>query len=265
MIDDNSPVTEEELHAYVDGELPSDRKQAVASWLAEHPEQAALVAGWRAQAEAIRARYGAVVEEPVPARLTLDQIIRRDRASSRSWFAMAAAAATVTFVIGGSAGWVARGASIATPSGFESITSDAIEAHKLYVVEVRHPVEVPGNERAHMTAWLTKRVGYQQRIPDLESAGLKLVGGRLLPGPTGAAAAFYMYEGPSGERFTLYCSKSITPETALRYKKANALAAVYWVDDNHAYVVSGPADRDRLEKITKMIYEQIEKTGAKKS
>jgi len=265
MTDDNSPVTEEELHAYVDGELPADRKHAVASWLAEHPEQAALVAGWRAQAEAIRARYGAVADEPVPVRLKLDQIIRQDRAAGRSWFAMAAAAATVAFVIGGSAGWVARGASIVAPSSFDTITADAIEAHKLYVVEVRHPVEVPGNERAHMTAWLTKRVGYQQRIPNLESAGLKLVGGRLLPGPTGAAAAFYMYEGSSGERFTLYCSKAITPETALRFKEANRFAAIYWVDDDHAYVVSGPADRDRLEKITKMIYEQVEKTGAKKS
>ncbi len=34
------------------------------------PSEAALVAAWRAQAEAIRARYGAVAEEPVPARLS---------------------------------------------------------------------------------------------------------------------------------------------------------------------------------------------------
>ena len=47
------------------------------------------------------------------------------------------------------------------------------------VVEVRHPVEVPGSERTHMTQWLTKRLGYEQRIPDLQSIGLKLVGGRL--------------------------------------------------------------------------------------
>ena len=55
-------------------------------------------------------------------------------------------------------------------------------------------------------------------FPNLQSIGLKLVGGRLLPGPTGAAAAFYMYEGPSGERFTIYCAKAASPETALRYK-----------------------------------------------
>ena len=31
MIDRNSPVTEDELHAYVDGELPADRSEVVAA------------------------------------------------------------------------------------------------------------------------------------------------------------------------------------------------------------------------------------------
>ena len=95
--------------------------------------------------------------------------------------------------------------------------------------------------------------------------GLKLVGGRLLPGPTGEAAAFYMYEGQSGERFTIYCAKAASPETALRYKDEDRVAAFYWVDDKIAYVVSGPADRDRLEQVTKAVYEQIDKTGSRKS
>ncbi len=260
----DSPVTEEELHAYVDGELPADRKEAVAAWLAAHPEQAATVAAWQAQAESIRARYGAVANEPVPERLKLDQVIRRDRASGRSWAALAAAAATIAFVVGGAAGWMAHGASAAAPTDFDTYTAEALDAYKLYVVEVRHPVEVPGSERAHMTQWLSKRLGSELRIPDLQSIGLKLIGGRLLPGPTGAAA-FYMYEGPSGERFTIYCSKAAAPETALRYRSDESFAAFYWVDDKVAYVVSGPADRDRLEKVTKSVYEQVDKTGAKKS
>jgi anti-sigma factor RsiW len=85
MIDRDSPVTEDELHAYIDGELPGDRMEAVASWLAAHPEQAALVASWRAQAESIQARYGAAAEEPVPERLKLDQVVKQDRANGRSW------------------------------------------------------------------------------------------------------------------------------------------------------------------------------------
>src|SRR5215470_15853820 len=124
MIDRDSPVTEDELHAYIDGELPVDRKEAVASWLAAHPEQAALVASWRAQAESVRARYGAVVEEPVPKRLKLDQVLKRDRANGRSWAAMAAAAAVVAFVVGGAAGWMARGASAAGPAGSDVFATE---------------------------------------------------------------------------------------------------------------------------------------------
>jgi anti-sigma factor RsiW len=93
---------------------------------------------------------------------------------------------------------------------------------------------------------------------------LKLVGGRLLPGPDGAAA-FYMYEGPSGERFTIYCSKTNSPATALRNKDSDRAAAFLWIDDKRAYVVSGPANRERMETVTKAIYEQVEKPEPRKS
>ncbi len=263
MIDRDSPVTEEELHALVDGELPADRQEAVATWLSKHPDHAALVAAWRTQADSIRARYGAVAQEPVPERLKLDQMMRRDRSSGRTWAALASAAAIIAFVIGGGVGWMARGAAATGPSSFDLFAGEALDAYKLYVVEVRHPVEVPGSERAHMTQWLSKRLGSELRVPDLQSIGLNLVGGRLLPGPTGAAA-FYMYEGASGERFTIYCAKAGTPETALHYKTEASFGAFYWVDDKIAYVVSGPADRDRLEKVTKTIYEQVDKSDARK-
>jgi len=263
MIDRDSPVTEDELHAYIDGELPAERKAAIATWLSEHPEQAALVASWRAQAEAIRARYGAVVEEAVPERLKLDQVLKRDRKNGRSWAAMAAAAVLVAFVGGGAAGWMARGASAAAPTGFDVFASEALDAYKLYVVEVRHPVEVPGSERAHMTQWLSKRLGEDLRVPELQTIGLKLVGGRLLPGPTGAAA-FYMYENPSGERFTIYCAKADQASSAFRYVSDDKFAAFYWADEKIAYVVSGPADRQQLEAVTKAVYEQIDKSAAKK-
>lgn len=252
-----TPV-QDELHAYADGELPPERREAVAAWLAAHPEQAALVAGWQAQAEAIRARYAAVADEPLPARLRLDAVLRGERNGRRRWVAFAAAAALAAFLVGGATGWFA--ASAAAPIG-GSLTADALEAHRLYVVEVRHPVEVPGSERAHMAQWLSKRLGYPQRIPDLHALGLTLVGGRLLPGPTGAAA-FYMYEGRNGERFTLYCAKAMRPDSAPRFTTGQQYAAYSWADGKSAYVVSGPADRARLQQVGEAVYEQIEKNAA---
>ncbi len=268
MTDHDKPVTDEELHAYVDGVLPDDRKEAVATFLAANPDAAALVAAWRAQADAIRARYGAVADEPVPERLQLDRIIAGDILASRRGstpFRIAAAAAVLLAFAGGAgAGWTLRGAPDHAPSGFDRMTAQALDAYRLYVVEVRHPVEVPGAEAAHLRQWLSKRVGYELRIPDLSTLGLKLVGGRLLPGPTGSAAAFYMYENAAGERYTVYCAKASDGETALRFKTGEQYAAVTWVDDSLGYVVSGPSDRDKLEKVAKNIYDQVDKGPEKK-
>ena len=69
MTDRDQIISEDELHAYVDGELPADRRGAVEAWLATHADDAAHVAAWRAQAEIIRKRYGGVANEVPPKRL----------------------------------------------------------------------------------------------------------------------------------------------------------------------------------------------------
>jgi len=63
MTDPHIPVTEDELHAYVDNELPAERRGDVEAWLAAHPDEAARVQSWRTMAEALHARYDSVVDE----------------------------------------------------------------------------------------------------------------------------------------------------------------------------------------------------------
>jgi anti-sigma factor RsiW len=245
-------VAADELHAYVDGMLPADRKDAVEAWLSAHPEDAARVAEWRALSESVRQRYGSVAEEPVPARFDLAKLTR----SRTPWRAIAAAA-VLAAAVGGVAGWVGRAASAPRPpTSVEVSIAEALSAHKLYVAEVRHPIEVRAAEQ-HLIPWLSKRVGTNLRIPDLKEYSLQLLGGRLLPGPIGPAALF-MYESPSGERFTIYCSRSKKARTALRYQSGGDVAAMHWVESEIGYVVSGPDDRDRLAKIAQTAYEQME-------
>jgi hypothetical protein len=71
MTDPKIPVTEDELHAYVDNELPGERRGDVEAWLAAHSEDAERVQSWRTMAEALHARYDAVANEPVPKRLEI--------------------------------------------------------------------------------------------------------------------------------------------------------------------------------------------------
>ncbi len=252
MTDQHSPVTEDELHALVDGELPAERRAAVEAWLANHPDEAALVASWRAQAEMIRARYAPIGNETVPSRLNVDTLTR----GRRRWTSIAAAAAIMAFLVGGIAGWMARGASAAAPDSFETFIEDAFSAHKLYINEVRHPIEVRANED-HLLPWLSRRVGTTLRAPDLGGFGLSLLGGRLLPSVNGPAALF-MYENGGGERFTLYCSKLKAPRSALRYTGGDNVAAVHWVEGDYGYALVGPAEKLKLKSMARAAYEQME-------
>jgi anti-sigma factor RsiW len=255
MVDRDLPVTDDELHAYVDAELPPNRRNTVEAWLAAHPDDAARVASWRAHAELIRVRYGGAARSPVPARLDLARLARAER----KWTWMAAAAVVCAFMVGGATGWFGRGALVSAPvPAARTVTAEALDAHKLYVAEVRHPIEVPA-EASHLLPWLSRRVGSTLRAPDLATFGLKLMGGRLLPGTSGKPAAMFMYESTSGDRYTLYCARSAAPETALHYNVAGQVAAVYWGDGDVGFVVSGPADRERLIKIAQAAYEQLDR------
>jgi anti-sigma factor RsiW len=254
MTNPRIPVTEDELHAYVDNELPAERRGDVEAWLAAHPDDAGRVRSWLAMADVLHARYDAVADEAVPKRLDIEQLVRQPRKLIYG----AIAATLAAFIAGGGIGWIAHGAA-AAPSAVQSFTLDAMDAHRLYVVEVRHPVEVPGDERAHLQAWLTKRCGWEVRAPELSAAGLKLVGGRLLPGPTGLPASFLMYESASGERFTVYASKAQAETTQMRYAAQGNEGALFWADRGVGYVVSGVSDRNRLTQIAQAVYDQMEK------
>jgi anti-sigma factor RsiW len=255
MTEPRMPVAEDELHAYVDNELPAERRSDVEAWLATHPDEAERVQSWRSMAELLHARYDSIADEPVPRRLEIDRLTQ----TPRRWMVGAIAATLVAFIAGGSVGWLAHGAS-ASPTAFQNFTVDALDAHRLYVVEVRHPVEVEGSEKAHLQQWLSKRVGYAIKAPELEGTGLKLVGGRLLPGPE-APAAFLMYESPTGERYTLYTSRAATDTTQMRYASQDKDGALFWAEKGVGYVLSGPTDKDRLNQVARLVYDQTEKTG----
>jgi anti-sigma factor RsiW len=248
------PVTEDELHAFVDNELPADRRPAAEDWLETHPEDAARVAAWRRIGEAMQRRYGAVADEAIPARLDLDRIASKPR---RRIVAIAAAV-LLAFAVGGGIGWFAHNASAA---GFappvEPVTAmreEALAAHRLYIAELRHPVEVRAEEN-HLLPWLSRRIGTTLRSPDLTKYDFKLLGGRLLPGVS-APAALLMYENSAGERVTLYATPLNTARTSFRYQQVDKFASIHWVAENYGWVVCGPADKPRLKSIAMAAIEQ---------
>lgn len=253
MSERDIPVTEDELHAYVDDQLPAERRAAVESWLAAHPVDAERVRGWRALRDEIRDRYGRVIDEPVPRRLDLDRLLTR---RPRHLIFGAAAAVLLAFVVGSGAGWMAHAAFATEVGASEALRDDAVIAHKLYTQERRHPIEVSGSEE-HLLPWLSRRVGVTLHAPDLTALNFRLMGGRLLPGPT-APAALFMYENDAGDRVTLYCTPLKVPTAGMVYKEEEGAGSVVWAHDDFGWVISGPAKREMLKAVATAAYTQLE-------
>lgn len=253
MTGDAERISEDELHALVDGQLAEARRAAVEHWLQSHPEDAARLAGWRRQNAAIEAAFGPIADEPVPERL-------RPSLPKRRFGLVAALAASIAlFVAGAVAGWIGHGEMGGERALELRLADRAIAAHRVYAVEVRHPVEVAASDEQHLVRWLSKRLDYNLRIPDLTRAGYRLMGGRLLANESGPAAQF-MYEDSAGKRITVYCARVMKGrETAFRFQHNGTIGAFYWLDGQVGYAIIGEIPRPALLTLAHTVYDQIEK------
>lgn len=241
------------LHAYVDGELPPEQRADVEALMARDPEAARKVADVRRQRELLKSAFDGVLDEPIPPQLSAALRQRPAPARLSPWLAMAAA--VLLLVCGGLAGWFLKGA---TPVTVADLGQQAIAAHNVYAVEVRHPVEVDSTDKDHLQAWLSKRVGTAFTVPDLTEQGYALLGGRLLSGHDGPAALL-MYEDQKGQRLSvLLASPGTDVETALKVEEQGKLIACTWQDGKLAVAVAGEMARDPMMALAKAVYEKLE-------
>jgi len=245
------PVTETELHAYVDGILPTERAAAIEAYLAEHTEDAARVASYCEQSAALHRAFDPILDEPLPPRLNIPRPVWRRTA-------LRYAAVLAWIALGGVAGWHLHGYRAAT--NYESTTwaRRAAVAHAVYSPEVRHPVEVGAAEEAHLVRWLSKRLGASVKAPHLGDLGFSLVGGRLLPGDRGPIAQF-MYQDGKGQRLTLYVRRDASKrrETAFRFSQERGIGVFYWIDGGLGYALSGEIEKPELLRVATAVYRQL--------
>jgi anti-sigma factor RsiW len=245
-------ITEADLHAWLDEELPQPRRADVDAYIAAHPAESERLAAYRRNDLALAARFDAVLAEPVPERL----LRRPSPARSRVW---RYAAAIGWLFVGGLAGWqlhdVKSGDRRSDPPVW---ARRAAVAHVVYSPEVRHPVEVGANDQEHLVAWLSKRLNTSIKIPHLDSVGYTLVGGRLLPGEQEPAAQF-MYQDAQGQRLTLYVrtNRDQNHETAFRFAQEGNVRQFYWIDRGLGYVLSGEVGKEDLLRVATAVYQRL--------
>lgn len=252
-------ITQDELMAFVDGELEAGRAQVIEQQAQYDDKLAATLAALRAQQQALHASLDPVLDEPIPVRL-----LRSNTPARFSRPRVAAALAWLT--LGVIAGSQLGGLSFLTEqpvfarrhaaNDLPRFVHQAVVAYGVFVPEVHHPVELGSADAQALNTWLSKRLQRQMQAPDLTPLGFSLVGGRLLPGETNKPAAQFMYEDRQGQRITMYLRGMAEPtaETAFRFAEQGSVNTFYWVEGDWGYALSGELSRSQLLQIAQTIH-----------
>ncbi len=263
-------MRDEDLHAYVDGQLDGDRRLAVERWLAEDQEAAVKAEDYRVQAALLHEIFDPVLrEEFTPDVQDLANTLKgriagndnRPLWHARPWVRMAAA---IVLLIGGAAGgYLGRGVTIPSPAAQQqrqtllTFAEEAAQAHRFYTADERYQVEMGADDPGALDSFLSQRVGKEVFGPDLSQVGFRLIGGRSLPTDLGAGAQ-YMYINDPGKRITLFVGAPPAGQSnSFSFAQNGDVATFYWVEGQLAYALIGRLSRSEMLGITKAVYDDV--------
>jgi anti-sigma factor RsiW len=250
----NRPITEDDLHAYVDRVLESERQAEVAAYLEGHPDVAKRVAGFSDQRSLLREALAPIADEPLPPQLNLSRIIenRRRRPGPFGW----AVAAILMLSIGGIAGWVMRGSLQASPGGLVALAQEAADSYSVYAPDRVRPVEMRATDSAQLVQWVSNRLHQPVKLPDLTGSGYRLMGGRLVATSHGPAAMF-MYDDDRGERLVVLTRPMQSDQSApMAPHTGGNVAGFAWADGGMGYSLVGQAAAESLKPIANEVRRQ---------
>jgi anti-sigma factor RsiW len=273
------PVSEAELHGFVDGDMDRGRREAVQAFLATSPEDAARVETWRRQNETIRAAFAPVERGPLPWSLPLAPGAEGAAASGRAaggqaeasgshawrarWFARLIGLSFASgALLAGSAAYLAGFVNApeaappslegATPAGMnDSFVTRAMAALRAFeppptAVRLSPNSDGPGQDAAAPI------------LPNLPVEGLKLAGVRAMPGEQGQMSCL-VYAKPDEANIALCVEKAGDPgETAPRVFGNFPSAAIHWRQKGANYALVGALPEATLRSLADAVHAQVE-------
>lgn len=258
------PISEEDLHGYVDEALDPPRRADVEAYLAEHPDIARRVAADARQRAELRAALAPYAGEPVPAELSVARLLeahpvpRRPRALV---LAVAAAVLIGTAGLGGLAGWSLRGASQPPLVGVAALAQEATDSYRVYAPDRVHPVELRPGDAPDLVAWLSSHLARPVSVPDLSRAGYRFMGGRVVATAHGAAGLL-MYDDDRGTRMVvLIRPMAVEPDAAMAPHASGSVRGYSWARRGLGYSVVAEAPADSVHSLADEIRRQSDAAG----
>ncbi len=258
---DEIPVTEADLHAFIDHQLSPERRAVVTEWLLNHPEDAARVEQYQLISDQLHANFDPIADQEIPD--SLMQIVGGLKKMDKTpWLHKGSIAASL-MLVGILTGWFGNTIFQDSDSSFMlvNLVKPAAFAHNVYTSDSRYPVEIKSKNQSQLIEWLSDRLRTKIKAPNLASMGYRLIGGRLIPS-TNRMAAQFMYEYADGKKITLYVRRvSSLPyeksQSQFNQSKKDGVHIIYWRQGEMGYAVSGALDDETLNSIAKASREQI--------
>lgn len=247
-------VSEDDLHAFVDGQLEPSRRAEVEAYLAAHPAMAERFAAYGRDARALRDAFAPIAREPLPARLGL----RPGPAARRRpalWMGLAAA---ILLLLGGTGGWWLRDWAPPASGGIALLAQEAAANYRLFATDRQRPVEV--RAPADLALWSSERIGRAPVLPDLSAAGYRMMGGRVVSTDHGAALML-MYDDDKGSRLVVFSRPmQIERDAPMARLDTAPLAGWSWSSNGMGYSLVGSLPPDILHPLADEIRRQIAKS-----
>lgn len=232
-------IGETDLLAFVDGHLDPARRRAVESWLAHSPEDARRVAADQAINDGLRRLFGPVYGQDVPERLT--RPLRQPAPRPLRRLAAAAAAATV-LVAGGAAGGWRLAADQPVPPPVSGLVRLASGGTKPATVSDTQALEV-----------LSESLRRAVRLPDLSSAGLRLVG-RTVVGTTDRPTLQLVYHDRGGAEVVLYVQLREAAEARFHYRHGGGRGLLYWAEGPLVFALAADLPAQDMRIIAELVH-----------
>lgn len=251
MSADDDPIGETDLLAFVDGHLEPRRHRRVTEYLASHPEEATRVAADRAINQAIRRLFERYYEEEPPHRLTAMLTHGRRRPPRGRW-PIRVAAALALLLGGGAGGWWLSTHTVPSASlaGLERFTNGPLKPASFAAAV---PTQQPPAKTREPVEWLAEGLRQTARVPDLGSAGLRLVG-QTIVGSADRPALQLTYEDPQGGRVYLFLQTRWDDlEPRLQLRQGGDRGVVYWAEGPVLFAITGDAPPEDLRLLAETV------------
>lgn len=238
-------VREEDLHAFVDGELDEPERARIGAIVEGNTDLRERVALYRADKARLAALYGVGMSEPLP----MEWIASIERATARPrWrthaLGISALAASLVLIICG----VIAYRELANPLR-DDIVADALAARAGTI----HPVSVVPADAAKVAAEarvMTAALDARAKAPDLSRLGYRLAGINVYSEPN---RAFELRYARGREIFTLYLRRSPGAPRFDQFKE-DGLRVCIWQDDVLAMVMAGTMSVAEMQRLASLAY-----------